>query len=386
MTFRTGTFRVGVNLTWLVPEVVGGSEEYTMRLLEALPDHLDPAIAVTVYGRGALFEAYPGLVDQYRLIAMPEVRSRVGRVVLEQTWLAFRGRGEDLMHHAGGTVPLVRRQASVLTVHDPQPLDMPENFQPLKRRWLGWALPYSVAAARLVVCPSQFTAERLAELLAVPEHKLRVVPHGHQPQARSSSGSNEAPVVHKGRYLLYPAIAYPHKRHLDAVATLAKLTQIGRDSGSDFDDVGLVFTGRPGPMLDQVLTEADRLGLTGRVHALGRVPAAELDQLYRGATALIFPSAYEGFGNPALEAMNSDCPVIVSDAGALPEVVDTAGLVVPVGGVEGFAAAAAKLLTDQRLADELRQRGRDQAKRFEVGIAARRLAEVYGELAEQHRS
>ena len=137
-------------------------------------------------------------------------------------------------------------------------------------------------------------------------------------------------------------------------------------------------------MLDQVLTEADRLGLTGRVHALGRVPAAELDQLYRGATALIFPSAYEGFGNPALEAMNSDCPVIVSDAGALPEVVDTAGLVVPVGDVEGFAAAAARLLTDHGLADDLRQRGRVQAKRFEVGIAASSLAEVYGELAEQH--
>jgi alpha-1,3-rhamnosyl/mannosyltransferase len=150
--------------------------------------------------------------------------------------------------------------------------------------------------------------------------------------------------------------------------------------------LSVVFTGRPGPELATVGEEAERLGVADRVHILGRVPEAELARLYRDAEALVFPSAYEGFGNPALEAMSAGCPVVVSDAGALPEVVGDAGLVVPVGDVDAIASSVARLIADRSLADDLRRRGHRRAADFDLAIAATQLADVYGELAESRRS
>jgi alpha-1,3-rhamnosyl/mannosyltransferase len=372
-------FPLGVNLTWLVPGVVGGSEEYTMRLLDAVAEPVESTISITLYGRGELFEAYPEIAAKYRTEAMPSVGSKAGRIALEQTWLAGKARSDRAVHHAGGTVPFVRRQPAILTVHDPQPLDMPENFHPAKRRWLERVLPYSVNAAALVVCPSRFTADRLHTLLGTPEEKLRVVLHGHRSpssagQPLSTAGSVGPSSVGRGRYLLYPAIAYPHKRHIDAVRMLSNL-------GGEYDDVDLIFTGRPGPELHDVLSEAARLGIGARVKALGRIPATDLERLYRDANALVFPSAYEGFGNPALEAMSLGCPVIVSNAGALPEVVGDAGMVYPVGDVGALTAAVAKLLSDRTLSEDFRRRGRERARAFDACIAAGQLAEVYGEIA-----
>lgn len=379
------TYGIGVNLTWLMPGVVGGSEEYTMRLLQAVHDHLDPRIHLRIYGRSELFEAYPDLSDQYSVAVMPQVGipgggSRPGRVLMEQTWLAAVSGGDAAMHHAGGTIPYVRRQPAVVTVHDPQPLEFPEYFHPIKRRWLHQIIPYSVRAARLVLCPSRFTANRLRELLDVPEEKLRVVVHGHRADGETTDGETAGLQVDRfGRYLLYPAIAYPHKRHIDVVRALAEL-------GSESGDVAAVFTGRPGPELEAVVAEAARLGVQERVHVLGRVPRADLEALYRSAQALVFPSAYEGFGNPALEAMSARCPVVVSDAGALPDVVGEAGVVVPVGDVGAIARSVEKLMADQTLADEFRRRGVARAADFDLGIAAAQLADVYGELAESRRS
>ena len=383
---------VGVNLLWLVPGVVGGSEEYTLRTLLAIEPALAPGIELRIYCRADLVAAYPELAELHRTVVAPPHGSKPARIALEQSWLAAASRHDDVVHHAGGTIPFVRPSPAIVTVHDPQPLDQPDNFSAVKRRWLHRVLPYSVARARLVLCPSRFTAERLSALLDVPADKLRVVQHGHsptvsQPAAEKDTATAEndtataggGPVEGGRRYLLYPAIAYPHKRHIDVVNALDQL-------GSQFDDLHVVFTSRPGPEADRVSSAARRLGLGDRVHFAGRIPAAELDRLYRGAEALVFPSAYEGFGNPALEAMALGCPAIVSDAGALPEVVGDAGLIFPVGDVGALAGGVAKVLSDRSFSDDLRRRGLQRAARFEVGIAAAQLAAVYGELVDSRMS
>jgi alpha-1,3-rhamnosyl/mannosyltransferase len=306
---------------------------------------------------------------------------------MEQTWLARASSDDDIVHHAGGTVPYVRLRPGIVTVHDLQPLEMPENFDPVKRRWLHHALPYAVRAARLVLCPSRFTADRLHQLLGVDPSRIRVVLHGHRSDRRSTAdGERESrPVTDRtdrtdwadrfGRFVLYPAIAYRHKRHCDVVRAVAGL-------GAGFEDVAVVFTGRAGPELESVLAEAERLGIGGRVHALGRIPAPDLDRLYRTAAALVFPSAYEGFGNPALEAMSAGCPVVAADGGALPEVVGDAGLLCPVGDAAAFTAAVERVLNGGDDIEAMVERGTKRAARFDSGIAAERLAAVYAELAD----
>lgn len=388
---RSGRITVGVNLTWLVPGVVGGSEEYTVRLLQAVPPHLPDGVSLRLYGRGDLARAYPDLAEVHDFVPVAALPGgRVSRVAVENSWLAALTRGDAVVHHAGGTVPFLRTGPVAVTVHDPQPLEMPENFGPVKRHWLGRTLPHAVEAAQLVLCPSRYTADRLQALLDVPEEKLRVVPHGHrvpppEPRAGSGGGEETGPgprsrsAVAYGRYLLYPAIAYPHKRHVDVVRLLDRL-------GPANADVAAVFTGRPGPESEAIAAEAGRLGLTDRIHVLGRVPSAELEVLYRSASALVFPSSYEGFGNPAVEAMGLGCPAIVSDAGALPEVVGEAGLIFPVGDLDALTAAVTRVLDEPELASELRRQGRVRAREFDVAIAAERLGDVYGELIDIGRS
>lgn len=375
---------IGVNLTWLVPGVVGGSEEYIVRLLEAVAPMTEGRYRLQLYARPELAAAHPGLAERYRLVTAPlggmPAGSKPARVALEHSWLPVVSRHDHFIHHPGGTVPSVRAQPAIVTVHDLQPLEMPEHFHPVKRVWLGRGLPYAARVSRLVLCPSGFTADRLRDLLAVPEAKIRVVPHGHRPpdtgpRLAGPSTDRDDVSARFGRYLLYPTIAYPHKRHVDLVRALPRLDD-------RFRDVAVVFTGRPGPELEAVLAEAAGLGVAHRVHSLGRVPSAELERLYRSAAAMVFPSSYEGFGNPVLEAMGLGCPVVVSDAGALPEVVGDAGLIFPTGDVAALADAVVKLLDNPALTQTMGRLGRERARVFDPGIAARRLADVYGELVD----
>ncbi len=365
---------VGVNLLWLVPGVVGGSEEYTIRLLRALDETGDHGLRLRLYGQKPLFETHPDLGQRFEAVVAPSAARRPIRVGLENTWLAARSSQDRFVHHAGGVVPFVRRAPAVLTIHDLQPLEMPGHFSWLKRTWLRLMIPFSARSARLVLCPSEFTAERVSTLLGVKPDRVRVVAHGHEP---TEPGVLDPEVdaglrARYGRFLLLPAITYRHKRHADLVIALDQL----RDR---FPDVSVVITGRPDSEAAELAALTSRLGLTGRVHQLGRIPEDELDALYRSAAALVFPSEYEGFGNPILEAMARGCPVVTSDAGALPEVCGLAGLVVPTGNPVALAQAIARVLDEPHLADELRRAGVERAARFSWDEAGVRLAGCYRE-------
>lgn len=363
---------IGVNLMWLVPGVVGGSEEYTLRLLRAVDKLRCNDLWLRLYGQQDLFDAHPDLVNRFEVRVGPSIGSKAARVGLEHSWLAAVSRHDDLVHHAGGVVPAMRSCPTVVTIHDLQPLEMPERFSPLKRRWLSVMLPSSVRAARLVLCPSEFTAQSITTRLGAAPSKVEVVRHGH---AKVEAGVLDRDADRQlrdrfGRYLLLPGIAYAHKRHRDLIRVLDRL----RDR---FDDLSVVLTGTPGPESNALAAQAAELGLSRRVHVLGRVPEQELDNLYRSAAALVFPSEYEGFGNPVVEAMARGCPVITTDATALPEVAGDAGLIVPVGRPEALAAAVARVLEEPDLADNLRVAGVERATQFSWDAAGSRLAECY---------
>jgi alpha-1,3-rhamnosyl/mannosyltransferase len=371
---------IGVNLLWLVPGVVGGSEEYTLRLLRALglagDEGLDERehLELRLYGQDGLFDAHPDLASRFEAVVAPAAAggSKLARVASEHTWLARVSRDDDLVHHAGGVIPAVRSRPSIVTIHDLQPLELPDYFSAAKRRWLATMIPRSVRAARLILCPSDFTAERLQVLLGVPARKLRVVRHGHE-ACRPGIVDHDADAKLRqrfGRFLLLPAITYRHKRHADLVAALDRL----RDH---FADLTVVITGRAGPQTGAVQDLARQLGLANRVHQLGRVSEVELDALYRSAVALVFPSEYEGFGNPVLEAMARGCPVVTTDAGALPEVAGSAALVVPIGHPVALAAAVARILEEPGLRHKLRAAGVDRARQFPWSESGRQLASCY---------
>lgn len=372
--------RVGVNLLWLVPGVVGGSEEYTTRLLAGIAERRSPGVRLTLFALAPFARAYPSLVDAFPTVLIGlDGGSKALRVGAESTWLARRCRraGVDIVHHAGGTMPVVRSVAGVLTVHDLQPLFLPDNFGVAKNLYLRRRLGPSVHEAALVTTISEYTRRSLVERLGADPLKVEVVPptadpvDGADPRRTGAAATRVRglPPELRRPFFLYPAVTYPHKNHLVLVRAFARVAAVR--------DVQLVLTGGVARMEGIVRFVAAQLGVGDRVRRLGRIPRAELDDLYRAATALVFPSRFEGFGIPVLEAMSRGCPVIAADVTALPEVVGGAGVLVSPDDPEAWARAMIDLLDHPGLGERLRAAGLARAADFDSAASVDKLVAVY---------
>lgn len=381
MTAPPAVRRVGVNLLWLVPGVVGGSEEYLTRLLGGLADQPVDDLDLTLFVLRPFASAHPELAETYKTCVLPASGgSKVVRVAAESSWLAERARslGLDLVHHAGGVVPPVRTVPSVVTIHDLQPLVFPQHFHPVKRSYLSVMLPRAARAARLVLTPSDHVRSAVVERLGVPEYRVMTVPHGVAPPPSGPDTESRAAELARvrrryaiaGPYLLYPAITYPHKNHVMLVQAFSRVA-------ASHPDARLVLTHRAAEGEGAVLGEVDRLGLQAKVLRLGLVPRDDLDALIGGARAVVFPSRFEGFGAPVLEAMSRGCPVIAADATALPEVVGDAGWLVDPDDVNGWAVAMTAVLDDGSRRHAMRSAGLARAATFSWHRAADALTSAY---------
>ena len=374
----TAPVQVGVNLLWMVPGEVGGSEEYTVRLLQALAAHGHPDVELTLFVNRRTPGAHPDLVAAHRTVVAPvSGGSRPLRVASESTWLAVESRRRhlDVLHHAGGTMPPVRTVPGMVTLHDLQPLSHPERFGWLKRRYIAVAAPRSLRSARLVLTLTAFTGDDAVARCGIEPGRVRIVPAGVDDPGAGPTPERVAEVAARyglsgRRVVLYPAITYAHKNHDTLVRAMATVA-------ARHPDVVLVLTGAAGPAEQQVGATVQRLGLVERVRRTGRVPAADLDVLYRLAAVTAFPSAYEGFGLPVLEAMVRGCPVVVADAGALPSVVGGAAEVLDPFDAPAWSDALLAVLERPDHAAELAAAGRRRAAAFPWSAAAAALDAAY---------
>lgn len=359
----TSRRRVAVNLLWLLPGQVGGSEEYLVRQLHGLAD-VRPDLALTLFVQPALAAAHPHLVERYPTVVSASFgASRARRITAEQTWLHRASADVALVHHAGGTAPMRGRRPYLLTIHDLQYRTFPEYFSLAKRAWFDAVLPPSVRRAEVIAVPTEFVRRTVIESWEVPPDRVVVVPHGFDPPApdldtpedelRRTYGLGSGPV------LVYPAVTHPHKNH-------RFLVEMMRSHWHD-PDLRLVFIGGVGT------AEADVHSGDPRVLRLGRVSDADRDGLLRLAAALVFPSQYEGFGAPIIEAMALGCPVVAADATCLPEVVGDAGLVrslAPDAWADILAVVSARR-------DELVTAGHARAESFHAARSGSALAAAY---------
>ncbi len=361
---------LAVNLLWSVPGV-GGSEEYLVRQLAGLAE-TSGDWSVEVFAPRGFSRRHPGLAARFPVHEAPsDCTNRPVRVLLEHTWLAVRTRRFDAVLHGGGTVPVLGRRPVVLTIHDIQWVEHPGWVAPRKLRYLRAAVPRSVARATRVTVPTRFVADSLVAAFGTDRSRIGVVRHGLErdfgaqctpaDDLRRRFGLGDGPV------LVYPAVTHPHKNHV----FLLRLVAGGRGRWGD-PGLRLVFVGSPGAADDDVRRAVVDLGLGDRVVMPGRVDAADRNGLLAMATALVFPSEYEGFGAPVIEAMRLGAPVVSSDRACLPEVVGDAGITVP---LEEKAWTAA-LDEAVRRRDELAARGRARASGFTAADSARDLLAV----------
>lgn len=367
------TKKVGINLLWLVPGVVGGSETYLARLLAGLAER-STAFDYTIFALPQFADAHPEIARTFKTAFAPVTgQFKSFRIAGENSWLAAqcRRRNIDLVHHAGGIVPLIHMARPVLTIHDLQYLYYPEYFTRAKLAYLRTMVPRSAEAARLILTPSEYTRRTVIERLNIDPQIVIVVPHGISPRdKRTDGGKVRDKYGIEGRFFLYPAITYPHKNHLVLAEGFAKLAR-------RHPDAMLVLTGGKGSFETRLAAEIRALGIERRVRRLGYIPAGDLDALYNEAVALCFPSRFEGFGAPVLEAMARECPVIAADATALPEVVQDAGSLVSPDNADQWAHAMADLLEDPARRDELARTGLERAKQFTWTRSADILEDAY---------
>ena len=273
----------------------------------------------------------------------------------------------------------------VVTVHDIVPYltrrqrDL-QAYGGIWERWLDTLATRALARADALIADSAYTRETLIQALGYPGERIRVVPLGvdhalFRPRPVPPDFDARYGLDPRGRYVLYVGSENPRKNLPFLLRAFACLRQA-------MPDVRLIRVGAVQylPQARALQEQIERLGLSDAVIHYPSVPDEDLALFYSRADLFVFPSLYEGFGLPALEAMACGTPVVCSDAASLPEVVGDAALRVSPSDEEGWAEAMRRALTDVSLREELRARGLERARAFTWERTAQETVRVYTEL------
>lgn len=280
---------------------------------------------------------------------------------------AARADGLDVLH-VQYNGPRLRRPALVTTVHDVSFRLFPEWFPVRDRLLLDWGLRSTLGAAAAVLTGSECTRDDLQQLYGIPPERITVTPYALLPGFTAPSEARVAAIRAQyhlsGPYLLFVGVRQPRKNLPRAIRAFLAARRTHRLPHR------LAIVGKPGWCADE--TEAALAAAEEAVVALGYVPDDDLPALYAGADAFLFPSLYEGFGLPVLEAFACGAPVITSAVGALPEVAGDAALLVDPTAEDQIADAIFRVLSDAQLRARLIAAGHERLGRFDW----RRTAEL----------
>ncbi len=281
----------------------------------------------------------------------------------------------DLFHSPDFVLPPIRRARTIITVHDLSFLRYPECAAPGLVEYLSAVVPRSLQRADLVLADSTWTRRDLIEMLHIPAEKIVVVPAGVGPEYHPIS-DQAALTALRERYSL-PRRFILHVGTLEPRKNLIRLMEALRAMADREPELCLVLVGGKGWLYEDIFASVARLGLTGKVVFPGYIAEADLPAVYNLAAVLAYPSLYEGFGIPPLEAMACGVPVVSSNSSSLPEVVGDAAVLVEPADTAALAAALLRTLSDSQLRQTLRARGLARAAAFSWPSAAEKLLDAY---------
>ncbi|HXH22584.1 MAG TPA: glycosyltransferase family 1 protein [Dehalococcoidia bacterium] len=362
-----------------VPPQPAGAGMYTLNLLRALA-RIDAGHDYLVYARSHTLPLLGGLPANFKVRDIGP-RSRWGRLLWEQTLLPLdlRRRGARLMHSPHHTTPLLWCPCPrAVTVHDVTFFILPERY-PLARRLYFQALTMAAARrARAVIVPSASVADEASSFLGLPRARIAVTHEGidsaFKPLDREECQRLAAERYHLPEgYILSLGTREPGKNREAILWAMRYLVDLGHSPH-------LAVVGQPAWGAAQEEGLVARLGLSEHVHFTGYVPQEDLPALYNAASVFVFPSLYEGFGLPVLEAMACGTPVITSNVSALPEVADGAAILVDPRDARAIADAIELVWSDPEERRRLCEAGRGRAAAFTWDACAERTLAVYRRL------
>ncbi|MCU1675001.1 MAG: hypothetical protein JWN77_3114 [Frankiales bacterium] len=354
----TGTSGVTLSMLNLVPGGMGGSEVYARELVRELADRpidvslLLPPVA-SGFSEGGLREV---VATEYPTGSSTRDRVRgLATGLLHRRALSDHVRDSAVLHFpfTMRLPPPQERQQDVVTLLDVQHLDLPQLFSRAERLYRSWAYDGAAKRAAAVITISEFCKARIVATLGLAADTVHVAPLGVRlEEFRSSSPAS------RQQFLLYPARGWPHKNH-DRLFRAFAAVRAGRPN------LQLVLTGA---IADELPEPPDG------VQVRGQVTRKELVDLYGTAALMVFPSRYEGFGLPVVEAMASGCPVAAARAGSLPDVVGDAGVLFDPEDVDDIARGINEGLDR---AAEIAQLGLSQVAQFSWARCADVHVDVY---------
>jgi glycosyltransferase involved in cell wall biosynthesis len=376
--------RVGLNLLYLLPGIVGGTETYATGLLRGLAEADDGLEYVVFLNQESEDWPLPDIPAFQRVVCPVRASSRVRRLLYEQFRLPALARrhGVDVLHSLGYVGPVMGRCPGVVTIHDMNTKGHGRSMPLPKRLALAFLVRCSAHAARQVITVSEFSRREIHRHLGLPLKRIQVVSEAPLPPTSVHQEAIAHPVADASRhqqphqpdapFILAFASQSPHKnipRLIEAFARIAPSVPHH-----------LILAGHlPG---DGVANRAiHRWDIAHRVRLTGYLPRAEVDRLLSEAALFAFPSMYEGFGLPVLEAQAAGTPVVCANRGALPEVAGEGAVFFDPENVLDMAATLAHTLTDEDLRHSLVAQGRLNLERFSWTVAARQTLALYARAA-----
>ncbi len=356
-----------------------GIHTYIQHSLQHLPE-ADPALRLT------LFAAHPP-ADLPASIAVQRPRWNIDRPALRILWeqLALpwvvRRAQADVLHATAFVAPIVRPAPTIMTIYDVSFALFPQFFRGFNQTYLRVGTCWSARHARRIIAISECTRRDVHRLYGVPLDRIDVAYPGvdetlkppHPDRVQQFRQDKRLP----DKFLLYLGTLEPRKNLMLLVQAFAQLKRV-------CPDAVLVLAGDIGWLADEIFAVIESCGVKDSVVLPGYVAAEEKALWYAAATAFVFPSLYEGFGMPPLEAMACGTPVVTSNAAALPEVVGDAGLMIAPDDVSGWAAVLKRMWTDAADRAELADRGVKRAQRFTWQVTARQIVQAYRHLLAAH--
>jgi glycosyltransferase involved in cell wall biosynthesis len=356
---------IGIDASRSVAQKRTGTENYSLNLIRHL-------LALGGDHRYRLYFNRPPSYDLHatcdlRVMPFPRLWTH-----LRLSW-EMACRPPDLLFVPAHVLPIVHPRRSVVTIHDLGYLYYPQAHRLLDRLYLDLSTRYSARAATHLVADSSATKRDLIKRYGTDPDKITVVYPGYDDTVfrpvRDEKAIEEIKAKYDiaGDYILFVGTLQPRKNLIRLIGAYWKL-EVGNWK--------LVIAGKKGWLYREIFQQVEKLGLEGKVVFTGYVPEGDLPALLSGARLFVFPSLYEGFGLPVLEALACGTPVVCSNVSSLPEVAGDAAVLVDPLDVEGLAAALERVLGDEELRAELIERGFEQARRFSWERCARETVKV----------
>jgi glycosyltransferase involved in cell wall biosynthesis len=369
--------RIGLNLVYLVPGETGGMEVYARELVPALMNAA-PGLEITAFINREAAASGIEFGDGVSNVVVPvNARSRVEWVRGEQQYLPSLGRREriDLLHSLASTAPARGPFARVTTIHDLIYRRFPQAHFGIRTLGMRILVPLAARRSHRIIAVSRSTADDLEDFLGLSPNAIDVIYLAQgDPRQRLAAPEPEAAVRARWQLGERPlALTLSAKR---PVKNLARLLEALVLLPAERRPV-LVMPGYPTPYEEVLRRRITEVGLVDDVRMPGWITEEQLEGLWRVASCFVFPSLYEGFGLPVLEAMRRGVPVACSDTSSLPEVAGNAARFFDPERPEEIASALEELLQDQHKRDELIKLGFAQADRFTWAETARRTLETY---------